>query len=194
MRRLVTQTRNRLKVGRNPEAETLPENHPALRPAGMPRRRAIFQREKRRDDGVSSENRLTLDLASTLASVDVAEAVVIRAARQAGFDDADQHRIGLSAREALVNAVAHGNRMDARKSLHVGVWRTGNWFGIDVEDQGGGFDPRRIPDPRLGEPLRAARGRGLCIMRAFMDEVSVVHLGLSGTRVRLQKWLPLEAA
>jgi serine/threonine-protein kinase RsbW len=140
------------------------------------------------------ETGLTLDLSSTLESVDVAEAVVIRAARQAGFDEADQHRIGLSAREALVNAVAHGNRMDARKNLHVRVWRTGNGISIDVEDQGAGFDPGRIPDPRQGEPLRAAHGRGLCIMRAFMDEVSVVHTEHSGTRVRLRKWLPLEAA
>jgi len=191
MRRQVTQTRDRIAAGHAPEAETLPYNHPALRPAGFPRRRAIFPPGR---GAATGEHGLTLDLSSTLESVDVAEAVVIRAARQAGFDEADQHRIGLAAREALVNAMEHGNRMDARKNLHVRVWRTGDGISIDVEDQGAGFDPGRIPDPRQGEPLRAAHGRGLCIMRAFMDEVSVVHLGLSGTRVRLQKWLPLEAA
>jgi serine/threonine-protein kinase RsbW len=165
-----------------------------MRPAGTPGRRVIFEMGRPKTTDGLGEMELRLNLESTLESVDVAEAVVMRAARKAGFGGTDQHRIGLATREALVNAVAHGNRMDARKALRVGVWREGSRFGIDVEDEGTGFDSKLVPDPRQGEPLRAAHGRGLCIMRAFMDEVSVEALGVLGTRVRLQKWMPLEAA
>jgi serine/threonine-protein kinase RsbW len=100
----------------------------------------------------------------------------------------------LSAREVVVNAVAHGNGFDAGKPVRVRVWRKGRQFGIEVEDQGAGFDLERVPDPRHGLSLLAAGGRGLHMMRYFMDEVRVERLQPAGTRVSLVKQVQPEAA
>ena len=68
----------------------------------------------------------TVDLVldSTLESVDTAEEAVLREAQELGFDEDDMHRIGMSVRECMVNAVVHGNRYNARKKVHVTITRT----------------------------------------------------------------------
>lgn len=137
---------------------------------------------------------VTLSLPSTLESVDVAEAIVANSARRAGFGEDALHGIALSAREVIVNAVAHGNQYDAGKAVRVLVWQKGQQFGIAVEDEGAGFDLEGVPDPRQGKPLLAAGGRGLCMMRHYMDEVKVERLQPAGTRVSLVKHFEPEAA
>src|ERR1700677_3841665 len=63
---------------------------------------------------------------STLESVDVAEAEILKAAEQAGFDEDEQHRIGMGVRECMVNAVVHGNRYNRNKKVHARV--SVEWF------------------------------------------------------------------
>lgn len=129
-----------------------------------------------------------LALESSLESVDLAEAAVLREARELGFDEDDLHKIGISVRECMVNAVVHGNRYSARKKVDVKVSRTPGRIAIAVADEGEGFDPSAVPDPLANENLLRFSGRGVMLMRAFMDEFEVSLREPKGTEVRMVKY------
>src|SRR5258708_4459170 len=131
----------------------------------------------------------TLDeqLESTLESVDSAEESVLREAEALGFDEDDLHRIGISVRECMVNAVVHGNRYNNRKKVHLKISRTPERLEVLIGDEGEHFDLTKLPDPRADENPLAQSGRGLLMMQAFMDEFSVRQREPLGTEVRLVK-------
>src|SRR6266403_223950 len=93
--------------------------------------------------------------------------------------------VELALREAVSNAVLHGNRMDPRKLVHVRCCceRAKGVF-IVVRDQGPGFDPNNIPNPLAVENLDAEHGRGIHLMKLAMDEVSFER---GGTEVQIRK-------
>ena len=124
---------------------------------------------------------------STLESVDAAEEVVLQQARELGFEEDDQHKIGIAVRECMVNAVVHGNRYNNRKKVHVSVARSPGTLEIRISDEGEHFDMTQLPDPLADENLLRHSGRGLLLMRAFMDEFQVRRREPSGTEVRLVK-------
>jgi serine/threonine-protein kinase RsbW len=124
---------------------------------------------------------------STLESVDHAERMALDLARESGFEEADLDRIGMSVRECMVNAVVHGNRYNSHKKVQFSVSRTPDSFTIKIGDQGEGFDPAELPDPVEGENLFRQSGRGIYLMKTFMDELHVRHLHPSGTEVTLVK-------
>lgn len=124
---------------------------------------------------------------STLESVDAAEEVVLQQARELGFDEDDQHKIGIAVRECMVNAVIHGNRYNNRKKVHVAVARSPGTLEIRIGDEGEHFDITQLPDPLADENLLRHSGRGLLLMRAFMDEFQVRRREPNGTEVRLVK-------
>ncbi len=133
---------------------------------------------------------LDLALESSLESVDLAEGAVLREAGALGFDDDDLHKIGIAVRECLVNAVVHGNRYNARKKVRVKVSRTADRIAISIADEGEGFDPSAVPDPLANENLLRFSGRGIMLMRAFMDEFEVSLREPNGTEVRMVKYKP----
>jgi serine/threonine-protein kinase RsbW len=90
----------------------------------------------------------------------------------------EEPAVELALREALSNAVVHGNRMDARKLVHVRCrCKVGEGISLIVSDQGQGFDPRTVPDPVAGENLEKDHGRGIHLMKLAMDEVSFDERG-----------------
>jgi serine/threonine-protein kinase RsbW len=91
--------------------------------------------------------------------------------------------VELALREALNNAVLHGNRLDPGKLVHV-YCRCELGKGVFVKDQGEGFDPNAMPDPLAAENLRAENGRGILLMKSQMDEVSFER---EGTEVHMRK-------
>src|ERR1700749_616620 len=97
---------------------------------------------------------------STLESVDLAEGEILKAAGQAGFDEDDQHRIGMAVRECLVNAVVHGNRYNRRKNVHVNVSLSPTRLAIRITDEGEGFEMNEVPDPLHDANLLRHSGRG----------------------------------
>jgi serine/threonine-protein kinase RsbW len=98
--------------------------------------------------------------------------------------------VELALREALINAMVHGNRMDPDKWVHVRCrCEPGNGVSIVVGDEGQGFDPIGTPDPAAAEGFRS-EGRGISIMRSYMDEVSFEN---GGTEVHLRKRVSLRA-
>jgi serine/threonine-protein kinase RsbW len=97
----------------------------------------------------------------------------------------EEQAVQLALREALNNAVVHGNRLDARKLVHVRVHcRVGNGISLIVSDQGQGFDARSVPNPTAVENLEADHGRGIHLMKLAMDEVSFEQ---GGTEVHMCK-------
>ena|SRR5690242_13436 len=128
-------------------------------------------------------------LDSTLESVDEAENTVLRVAGQAGLEEDDLHALGMAVREAAVNAVVHGNRYNARKKIHLTVSRTLDRLIVVIRDEGEGFTVDSVADPLAPENLLRQSGRGLLLIRAFVDEFEIVRRQPRGTEVRLVKYL-----
>jgi serine/threonine-protein kinase RsbW len=128
-------------------------------------------------------------LDSTLESVDVAEEAVLREAQELGFDEDELHRIGMSVRECMVNAVVHGNRYNARKKVRLTVSRTPDKLVIVIGDEGEGFDMTALPDPLANENLLRHSGRGLLLIQAFMDEFEMRARVPNGTEVKMVKYV-----
>jgi serine/threonine-protein kinase RsbW len=97
----------------------------------------------------------------------------------------EEPSVELALREALNNAVLHGNRLEAGKLVHVHCrCELGKELSVVIKDQGGGFDPSATPDPSDVENLLAEHGRGILLMRSQMDEVS---FGCGGREVHMRK-------
>lgn len=137
-------------------------------------------------DGESETVERSLD--STLESVDAAESLALNAATRAGFSDDDQNAIAMAVRECMVNAVVHGNQYSARKKVVVSVTITAERFIIKIADEGRGFDMDSLPDPLAKENLLRQSGRGIFLIKAFMDEFSVDRRRGEGTEATLVKY------
>jgi serine/threonine-protein kinase RsbW len=94
--------------------------------------------------------------------------------------------IRLALEEALVNAIKHGNQMDRSKTVKVVSFVQAERFEVHVTDEGTGFDPGDVPDPTAVENIERPCGRGLMLMRYYMNEVSFSDRGNS---VRMAKVL-----
>jgi serine/threonine-protein kinase RsbW len=126
-------------------------------------------------------------LESTLESVDKVEEWVIQEAGLAGFEEDDQHQIGMAVRECAVNAVVHGNRYNSKKRMHVEIQRTPQALTVIIGDEGDGFTLNSLPDPLAPENLLKQSGRGLLLIRAFMDDFDLHPRPGGGTEVKLVK-------
>ncbi len=110
-------------------------------------------------------------LPSVLASVGVVEEAAEEFARQSGFDDDTAGQVAMVAREACVNAVLHGNGSDPSRHVTATMERHGEWMQITIGDEGSGFDAGAVQDPLAPENLLRSSGRGIFLMRSYMDEV-----------------------
>lgn len=95
----------------------------------------------------------------------------------------------MAVREAVTNAVIHGNKLDNAKEIGLKLRNTPEVFEISVHDQGSGFDPNEVPDPTKDENILKTSGRGVFFMRNFMDQVDWSADPEGGTRVRMIKKL-----
>ncbi|HXE62975.1 MAG TPA: ATP-binding protein [Bryobacteraceae bacterium] len=132
---------------------------------------------------------LDQDYPSTLESVDIVEADILKAAVDAGFGEDEQQGIGMAVRECMVNAVVHGNRYNRNKHVHVNVRKSAGDFEVRIRDEGEGFDRSQVPDPLDDSNVLRHSGRGLFLMGAFMDDVKVEKASPRGTEVTLSKKL-----
>jgi serine/threonine-protein kinase RsbW len=111
--------------------------------------------------------------------------------RLAGLDDEALHWLGVAVRESVINAIKHGNRGDEHKQVHVEFTPldAGRPTGIviRVRDEGTGFDPDAISDPLAPENLLKASGRGIFLIRSFMDELVLQRAPEGGMEVVMVK-------
>jgi serine/threonine-protein kinase RsbW len=128
-------------------------------------------------------------LESDLKNVEVAEVITQRVASTAGFDEGDQHKIEMAVHESMINAIWHGNKNDATKSVWLRFEIFRDRLEIRIRDQGNGFDPSGLANPLADENLLKVSGRGIFLIRTFMDEFRVEHIAGSGTEVTLLKRL-----
>ena len=128
-------------------------------------------------------------LDSTLESVDSAEELALGAARRAGFDEDDLMKIGMAVREAVVNAVVHGNRYSGRKKVHFSVTQSAEHLQVTIADEGEGFNFEDLHNPLAPENLMATSGRGIFLIRSFMDEFRMRRLDRGGTELTMGKHL-----
>ena len=87
------------------------------------------------------------------------------------FDERDIFSVKLAVEEALVNAIKHGNRMDRAKKIRISYQITPDRLQVDIADEGQGFDPCDVPDCMAAENLERPCGRGLLLIRHYMNEV-----------------------
>lgn len=105
------------------------------------------------------------------------------------FQNGDLDDIAISVSEAVNNAMVHGNMLDASKSVNVRFYICLSYLRIIVQDEGEGFSPNKVPDPRREENLLKASGRGLLIMRHLMDRIRFETLK-KGLQVIMDKRCP----
>jgi len=118
-------------------------------------------------------------LETLIESITLAEDVGVRVAVAAGFDEDDQYKIGLAVHEAVMNAFQYGNEQQRERKIHVLFEIYPEKLVIHVTDQGTGFQLADVPDPREDENVLGHSGRGVLLMKAFMDEFDV-HASASG--------------
>lgn len=109
---------------------------------------------------------------------------IVDEVRRGGYSDDFTFAVKLALEEALTNAIKHGNREDPAKHVTVRYHIDPQRIVIRVADEGPGFDPDAVPDCRQAERLALPSGRGIMLMKHYMDEVCYDR---SGTEVWLIK-------
>jgi serine/threonine-protein kinase RsbW len=133
-----------------------------------------------------TEQRVSYTLDSTLDTVDSAEEKATRIATDLGFGDDEVMQISMAVREGAVNAVLHGNAYATDKKVTLAFERTNEDLVITIRDQGKGMDLSRIPNPLAPENLLKTSGRGIFLMRSFMDVVEI-RPSQTGTELKMIK-------
>lgn len=140
---------------------------------------------------MAQENKhLEVVLDTQVESVNLAEEMCLRVAEAAGFDEEVCYRIGMSVREGVINAFHYGNQERPDKKIHLAMDITDEKLIIHVMDEGKGFKLKDVPDPLAEENILSTSGRGIFLMRAFMDEFAVVPGRTGGAEIIMSKWLP----
>ncbi len=128
-----------------------------------------------------------LTLPSRVEAIDEAATAVAGLVARAGIGEEDAFGIDMAVREALANAVIHGNKLDETKLVEINVKCSPDSLEISVHDQGPGFNPDTISDPTKEENILKSSGRGIFFMRNFFEEVDWSISPDGGTTVRMIK-------
>ncbi len=135
----------------------------------------------------SEEPQVRISIGSRFEHIDLIQVVVDDALERLGLDDDSRHWVGIAIREAVANAIKHGNRQDPEKEVEVELAIVGDEAVIRVVDQGEGFDLQAVDDPLAPENLLKPNGRGIFYMKNFMDGIEYGSCPDGGTVVTLRK-------
>ena len=128
-------------------------------------------------------------LESKLQNVEVAEEMARSVSAKAGFGEEAGYHIEMAVHEGVINAIYHGNKEDPGKKVHLKFMVFEDELEIHIRDEGKGFDPSTLPDPLAKENLLNVSGRGIFLVRKFMDEFRVESFPGGGTEVIMVKHL-----
>jgi serine/threonine-protein kinase RsbW len=129
----------------------------------------------------------TLKIPSEVGDMRIVQDAILQRMHDAGFNGDSCFAVKLALEESLVNAVKHGNHFDPNRSVTIRYEITPDCVRINVKDEGAGFDPQKVPDPTAAENLTKPSGRGIMLMRAYMDEVTYGDGGRSVTLVKRKR-------
>lgn len=139
-----------------------------------------------------------LDFRSAFDMLDFVQVVSDHMGRMAGLDEDSIHWVSVAVRESVINAIKHGNGNDEQKRVHVEFTPLADeargGIAIRVRDEGEGFDPRQLPDPLAPENVLKSSGRGIFLIRHFMDEMRLQRAPEGGMEMIMVKRLPETSA
>ena len=136
------------------------------------------------------ENRFHLSIGSRFENIELVQVVLKNALVRLGVDEDKRHWIDIAVREAVANAIKHGNAQNPEKKVQVDLAVEGEDLVIRVQDEGTGFDPDHVPNPLDPTYILRPNGRGILFMKKFMDEINYGSAPGGGTLVTLRKRLP----
>jgi serine/threonine-protein kinase RsbW len=132
-----------------------------------------------------------LEIHSVIEGLEIVQVVAEHIARRLGLDEDTQHWTAMAVRETVINAITHGNHSDPTKLVYIEFSAVPHDDPVDllvrVRDQGNGFDPSALRDPLTPENVLRASGRGIFLIRQFMDDVSIQRAQDGSTEVRMLK-------
>jgi serine/threonine-protein kinase RsbW len=140
---------------------------------------------------------IKLEFTSAFEMLDILQVVSDHVCKEVGLDEDSIHWVSVAVRESVANAIKHGNQGDAGKKVFVefgGTFDNGPELSIRVRDQGEGFDPEEVADPLAPENLLKGSGRGIFLIRSFMDEMILRRAPEGGMEMRMVKRVQPAAA
>jgi serine/threonine-protein kinase RsbW len=137
----------------------------------------------------SSGQVVHLEFTSAFEMLDFVQIVTEHLGRSIGLDDDARHWVSVAIRESVINAIKHGNRNDASKRVFVDLETSAGQaeLAIRVRDEGEGFDPVEVADPLAPENLLKSSGRGIFLIRNFMENVELRRAPEGGMEIRMTK-------
>ncbi len=132
----------------------------------------------------SRQSQATIIIPSDLSSAKKPEHAILQAVAEHGFNEDSIFAIKLTLEEAITNAIKHGNKSDRSKKVVVRYTVDAAQVVICIRDEGAGFDPAAVPDPTSPERISLPSGRGILLMKAYMNEIEYRH---NGTEIILKK-------
>ena len=135
----------------------------------------------------SNDRELHLTIASRFENIELVQTVVDDALRERGVPEDSRHWVGLALREAVANAIKHGNELDPEKRVEITAHVASDELVLRISDEGAGFDQNEVADPLAPENRFRASGRGIFYMKRFMDDVEYGKSASGGTELMLRK-------
>ncbi len=132
---------------------------------------------------------LRICIGSRYEHIELVHVVMDDAMARLGLDEDARHWLGLAIREAVANAIKHGNQQDKEKEVEVELALDGEEAVIRVGDHGEGFEPQEVDDPLDPQNLLKTSGRGILFMKSFVDQIDYSFRPGGGTIVTLRKSL-----
>lgn len=130
---------------------------------------------------------IRMSLSSRFENIEMAQHLCGKLLEGRGLPDETRHWILMALREALANAIKHGNARDLAKRVHLEMNVADGWLQIRIRDEGAGFDPSKVEDPLAPENRLKTSGRGIFYMKTFMDEVRFSRAEGGGMELVLRK-------
>lgn len=134
-----------------------------------------------------NEKKTKISISSKIESIDEAVVKAVDFAKDAGFGEDSIFGIDMAVREAVANAVKHGNKLDETKQVEITLSNDEEELQIVVRDYGSGFKVEEVPDPTNPENLLKEDGRGILFMQNFIDTVEFHNHPEGGMLVKMLK-------
>jgi len=131
--------------------------------------------------------RIEITISSRFENIELVQVIAEHLCENAGLDEDGSHWIGMAVREAVANAIKHGNKLDVRKKVHARFDLRDSDLEITVSDEGDGFDPEKVSDPLNPQNLMKTSGRGIFYMKTFMDAIHYSFNPEGGTSLIMTK-------
>jgi len=132
-------------------------------------------------------DRIEITISSRFENIELVQVIAEHMCENAGLDEDGSHWIGMAVREAVANAIKHGNKLDTRKKVNARFQLHGSELEITISDEGEGFDPETVGDPLNPKNLMKTSGRGIFYMKTFMDRIKYSFKPGGGTSLVMTK-------